>query len=51
MEYKFLELLEKDIIDNPDTLQCISQELIDKVKEMFKGVDIDIDAEIKDEED
>lgn len=49
-EYMFLELLEQDIINNPDNLQFISQELIDKVKEMFKGADINVDAEIKDEE-
>jgi hypothetical protein len=43
-------LLEQGIIDNLDTLQYISQELIDKVKNIFKNVDIDIDAEIKDED-
>jgi hypothetical protein len=49
-EYKFLELLELDIVNNPDNLQCINQELIDKVKKMFKEDIINIDAEIKDEE-
>ena len=46
----FLQLLELDIVNNPDNLQCISQELIDKVKEMFNEDIINIDAEIKDEE-
>jgi hypothetical protein len=49
-EYKFLELLELDIVNNPDNLQCINQELIDKVKKMFKEDIINIDAEIKNEE-
>lgn len=50
-EYKFLELLELDIVNNPDNLQYINQELIDKVKEIFNEDIINIDAEIKDEED
>lgn len=49
-EYMFLQLLEQDIINNPENLQCISQELIDSIKDMFKGANINIDAEIKDEE-
>lgn len=36
--------------DNPNNLQYINQELIDKVKEMFNEDIINIDAEIKDEE-
>jgi hypothetical protein len=50
-EYIFLELLEQDIINNPEQLQCLSQDLIDKVKNLFKDVEIDVDAEIKDDED
>ena len=48
-EYRFLELLEKDMKDY-SKLQTLDEELIKIVKKLFEDDVIDIDAPIKDEE-
>lgn len=48
-EYKFLELLEKDM-KGYSKLQTLDEDLVKAVKKLFEDDIINIDAEIKDEE-
>lgn len=48
-EYRFLELLEKDMKDY-SKLQTLDEDLVKAVKKLFEDDVINVDAEIKDEE-
>jgi antitoxin PrlF len=46
---KFLEFLERDIIKNPQNLVPFDQALMDEVKELIAGVEVDMDAPLEDD--
>jgi antitoxin PrlF len=41
---RVLEMLERDILTNPEKLKPISQALINRMVELVDGVDLDLDA-------
>ena len=46
---KFLEFLERDIANNPQNLVPFDQALMDEVKELVAGVEVDMDAPLEDD--
>jgi len=40
----FLELLERDIAAHPERLQPVPAELVERARELVRGVDINLDA-------
>lgn len=47
---EFLKFLEKDLINRPEQLRPLSQEKLAKAKELTKGMDVDINTPIEDDE-
>lgn len=41
---KFLQLLARDVEENPQNLKAISSDLIRRVQSLVSGVEIDLDA-------
>jgi len=48
-EEKFLDLLDKSMLENPELVKPISKDLWNKIKELTEGVNADIDAPLTDE--
>lgn len=48
---KFLDFLEKDMRDNPHHIQPLPASLMSRVDELTAGVDIDLNAPVKGEDD
>ena len=46
----FLKFLAKDMKENPEHIQAISPDLVNRAKSLTEGVDIDLDAPLEDEE-
>jgi antitoxin PrlF len=46
---QFLSFLERDIHQNPQHLQSISSDLVNRIQALVAGVDIDLDAPLADE--
>ena len=47
---KFLDFLEQDIEKNPQRLQAISSDLLDRAQSLIADVEVDLDAPLSDEE-
>ena len=47
---KFLDFLAQDMEENPQQLQAISSKLVDHVQLLVSGVDVDLDAQLLDED-
>lgn len=46
---KFLEFLERDIKENPQRLQPLTQEMLDEINDLVGDLDIDLDAPLEDD--
>ncbi|MEE3717005.1 type II toxin-antitoxin system PrlF family antitoxin [Tumidithrix elongata RA019] len=47
---KFLNFLTKDIANNPDRLQAVSADLASRVQSLVAGLEVDLDAQLLDED-
>ena len=45
----FLNFLAKDMKENPEHIQAVSSEIVNRAKSLTEGVDIDLDAPLEDE--
>lgn len=47
---QFLSFLAKDISDNPENVQAISNDLVDRVRSLVSGIEIDLDSPLSEED-
>lgn len=47
---QFLEFLSEDMQKNPQRIQAVSSELIDRIRALTNGIDVDLDVLLPDNE-